>query len=127
MTTDLQPQGSEAVIVFAHGSRDPVWRQPVEAVAQRVRELQPAISVACAYLELCEPDLMHAADSLIGAGARQLVVLPLFIGVGKHAREDLPVLLAQLSSVHPDVKVTVRPAVGEDPGLIDAMARLAIG
>lgn len=126
MTTDFQAQGSEAVIVFAHGSRDALWRQPVEAVAQRVRELQPAVSVACAYLELCEPDLMHAAGGLIGAGARRLVILPLFIGVGKHAREDLPVLLEQLSNTYPDVTITVRPAVGEDLGLINAMARLAI-
>ncbi len=127
MTTDLQAPVSEAVIVFAHGSRDALWRQPVEAVAQRVRELQPACSVSCAYLELCEPDLMHAAAGLIGAGARRLIVLPLFIGVGKHAREDLPLLLEQLTSAYPEVTITVRPAVGEDLGLIDAMARLAIG
>ncbi len=127
MNTDLQSPSPEAVIVFAHGSRDPLWRQPVEAVAQRVRELHPASAASCAYLELCEPDLMQAADALIGAGARRLVVLPLFIGVGKHAREDLPVLLAQLSAAYPDVEIVLRPAVGEDPGLIDAMARLAIG
>ena len=26
------------VIVFAHGSRDPLWRHPVEAVAQRIAQ-----------------------------------------------------------------------------------------
>ena len=127
MTTQAQFLGTTAVILFAHGSRDPLWRRPVEAVAQRVCELDPTLAVACAYLELSEPDLTTAADALIRGGARQLTVLPLFLGVGKHAREDLPVLLEQLASAHPDVTITVRPAVGEDPGLIDAMARLAIG
>ncbi len=127
MSTELKFSGSKAVIVFAHGSRDPLWRRPVEAVAQRVRELQPAAAVACAYLEMSEPDLIQAADALIDAGARRVVVLPLFIGVGKHAREDLPRLIEQLAHAYPDVVISVRPAVGEDPGLVDAMARLAIG
>ena len=116
-----------AVVIFAHGSRDPVWRAPVEAVAQRVRELDPTLAVACAYLEMSEPDLISAANALIAAGARQLSVLPLFIGVGKHAREDLPKLLHQLVAAHPAVEFHVRPAVGEEPSLIEAMAQLAIG
>ena len=127
MTISSQSDGASAVILFAHGSRDPQWRRPVEAVAQRVRELEPTLAVACAYLELCEPDLHTAAEALVRSGARRLSVLPLFLGVGKHAREDLPLLLRRLASAHPDVAITVRPAVGEEPGLIDAMARLAIG
>lgn len=119
--------GAAAVVIFAHGSRDPLWRKPVEAVAQRVRELDPTLAVACAYLEMSEPDLLTAAGALIRAGARRLSVLPLFIGVGKHAREDLPVLMTQLAEAHPDVHFTAHSAVGEDPGLIEAMARLAIG
>ncbi len=119
--------GTAAVVIFAHGSRDPQWRAPVEAVAQRVRELDPTLTVACAYLEMSEPDLIGAANALIAAGAQQLSVLPLFIGVGKHAREDLPKLLRQLVRAHPAVDFQLRPAVGEAPSLIEAMARLAIG
>ena len=122
-----QPEGQRAVIVFAHGSRDPLWRAPVEAVAARVRELAPEIGVACAYLEMSEPDLVSAAGRLIDAGAREVSILPLFIGVGMHARRDLPALVQQLRSAHPQVRFEVRPAVGEDAGMVEAMARLATG
>ena len=116
-----------AVIVFAHGSRDALWREPVEAVAARVRELDPSLAVACAYLEITQPDLIEAATQLIAGGARRVSVLPLFIGVGKHARQDLPALIGHLREAHPLVLFEMRAAVGEDPAMIEAMARLAIG
>ena len=84
------------VIVFAHGSRDPLWRRPVESVAQQIAQRDPAAAVRCAYLELCEPDLPSAAAELVAQGATDVRVLPLFFGMGKHAREDLPLLMEQL-------------------------------
>ena len=57
------------VIVFAHGSRDAQWRLPIEAVANQIRQRPNLLSVRCAYLELCEPDLATATLDLIAAGA----------------------------------------------------------
>jgi len=115
-----------AVIVFAHGSRDARWREPVEAVARRITELKPGVAVACAYLELVAPDLPSAAGRLIGEGARALHVVPLFLGMGKHVREDLPRLVDELRAAHPEVAFSLAPAVGETPEVIDLLARVAL-
>lgn len=114
------------VIVFAHGSRDPLWRQPVEAVARRIAQADPQARVACAYLELSEPDLPSAAVSLINGGATHLRVLPLFFGMGKHAREDLPLLMQALAAQHPGVRCECLPAAGEDPRLAELLAQIAL-
>lgn len=114
------------VIVLAHGSRDPLWRGPIEAVAQRIAERAPGALTSCAYLELTEPDLSTAARALVQAGATRLRVLPLFFGMGKHAREDLPRLVAALRGEHPRLSVELMPTAGEDPRLIDLLARLAL-
>ena len=60
------------VIVFAHGSRDPLWRAPVETVVRSIRAADPSVLVEPAYLELCEPDLASAAVRVATAsmGAR---------------------------------------------------------
>lgn len=113
-------------ILFAHGSRDPLWRKPIEAVASRITELAPMVHVRCAYLELSTPDILASADELISLGINELTVLPLFLGVGKHAREDLPMLIAALRAKHPLVQINLRPAVGEDAQMIDLMARIAL-
>jgi len=117
---------SRGVILFAHGSRDPLWRLPIEAVADAIRQREPAALVCCAYLELCSPDLAQAATDLIAAGAREIRVFPLFLGVGKHAREDLPQLLAQLQATHPGVAVELMPTAGEHPQLTALMADIAL-
>ena len=114
------------VIVFAHGSRDPLWRAPVEAVARRIAEQAPAVLACTAYLELTEPDLPTAARTLVQAGATRLRVLPLFFGMGRHAREDLPQLLAALREQHPAIVIEQLPTAGEDPQLIDLLATQAL-
>jgi len=114
------------IIVFAHGSRDPLWRRPIEAIAASICATDPAVPVRCAYLELSEPDLAGAARELVAAGATRIRVLPLFFGMGKHAREDLPVLLDDLSEAYPDVRFEKLPAAGEDPRLTDLLARMAL-
>ena len=114
------------VILFAHGSRDPRWRDPMEAVAQQMREQEPGTAVMCAFLELATPDLAAAADRMIDNGAENLHVVPMFLGMGKHAREDLPELVAALRTAHPSVPVSVARAVGEEPEVTALLARLAL-
>ena len=116
---------SSAVVLFAHGSRDPLWRAPLEAVAQCIRKEHPGKPVACAYLELCEPDLPSAVRDLVDAGAQRVTVVPMFLGTGKHAREDLPLLVQQLRVDHPAVKFHVQQAIGEDPRMTALMANIA--
>ena len=114
-----------AIVLFAHGSRDPLWRAPLEAVAARIAAQQPGRPVACAYLELCAPTLPDAVAQLVAAGARQVAVVPMFLGTGKHAREDLPVLVEQLRASHSGVQFSVQTAIGEDPRMTALMAEIA--
>jgi sirohydrochlorin cobaltochelatase len=114
------------VIVFAHGSRDPLWRSPVEAIAQAIAAADPTVHTRCAYLELCEPDLPSAASDLVAHGVRRIRVMPLFFGMGKHAREDLPVLMQQLQQEHPQVVFERMATVGEDARLTALLAGMAL-
>ncbi|MGA8783929.1 MAG: CbiX/SirB N-terminal domain-containing protein [Polaromonas sp.] len=114
------------VVLFAHGSRDPQWRVPIEAIATYIRASQPDTPVCCAYLEICTPSLPDAATQLIAAGARQLRIFPVFLGVGKHAREDLPLLIEQLRAEHPGVPIELLPTAGEYERLTALMAEIAL-
>ena len=121
--TLVSPQHS--IILFGHGSRDPLWCKPIEAVAARMQRLQPDVHVRCAYLELSAPDLPTCASELIALGARSVGVVPMFLGTGRHAREDLPVLVDALRTQHPEVQFDLQPPVGEDPRLVQLLARIA--
>lgn len=114
------------IVLFAHGSRDARWREPVEAVARQVAALAPTARVVCAYLELVEPDLPRAVGALIASGCVAIRVVPLFLGMGKHVREDLPALLDGLRAAHPRATFTLARAVGEEPEVIDLLAKIAL-
>ena len=116
-----------AIILFAHGSRDPLWHKPIQAVAERINQRSPSTVVRCAYLELTEPNLPHVANDLVAEGATSLNVVPMFLGVGRHAREDLPALIQTLKTAHPAVDINCQPAVGEQDSLLDLLAEIALG
>lgn len=117
---------TKAIILFAHGSRDPLWHKPMEAVAVQIAAQAPDTPVACAYLELSTPDLPTVVDQLACSGATAISIVPMFLGVGRHAREDLPVLVAALQLKHPDLTFTLNPAVGENTKLVRLLADIAL-
>lgn len=116
-----------AVVLFAHGSRDPLWHAPIEAVAAQARRLAPDMPVLCAYLELTSPDLPAAIAALKDQNIQHIRILPMFLGMGRHAREDLPGLLDALRQTHPELELELLPAVGEHPAMTALMAQLATG
>lgn len=125
---DEQPPSPDqtGLILLAHGSRDALWRQPIEAVHQLVQAMRPDLPCICAYLDACAPDLPAATQTLIAQGVRHLIVLPLFLGTGKHAREDIPRLLDELRRQHPACRFDLQTAAGENPRVTSLLAQLAI-
>lgn len=115
-----------AVVLFAHGSRDPLWRRPIDAVAEEIRQQQPRMAVRCAFLELTAPDLPTVVEALVAEGHAVIRIVPMFLGVGRHGREDLPLLVSQLAQRYPALTLQLRPAVGEMAELVRCLARLAM-
>ena len=114
------------VVLLAHGSRDAQWHRPVLAVAARMATRAPAVPVRCAYLELSTPDLPTAVAELVNLGCPSIDVFPLFLGMGRHAREDLPRLLDGLRARFPATRLRTLPALGEDERVLDLLAQRAL-
>jgi len=98
----------------------------MQLVAEQVAQNAPDAAVECAYLELSAPDLATACQRLLDQGASTITIVPLFLGVGKHAREDLPLLVASLRVAHPTTVFELQGAVGEDSRLITLLAQIAV-
>jgi sirohydrochlorin cobaltochelatase len=112
---------SAGIVLFAHGSRDREWARPFEQLAAQLSR-KVAGPVALAYLELMRPPLDEAVSLLVAKGCTSIRVIPVFLGQGGHVKEDLPRLVAQARSAHPNVAITLEPPIGEQPAVIDAIA-----
>jgi sirohydrochlorin cobaltochelatase len=115
-----------ALILFAHGARDPEWADPMRRVCAAVREQAPELRVELAFLEFIPPDLRACAESLIAERCERILVVPMFIARGGHLKRDVPLLLEELRQRHPQTCFELAAAIGEAEPIVQAMARHAL-
>ncbi|MFE9018650.1 sirohydrochlorin chelatase [Streptomyces sp. NPDC007808] len=107
-----------ALVVVAHGSRDPRALSTVRALLDKVRALRPGLPVHLGHIELNEPLL---PDTLAALGTGEAILVPLLLSRGYHVKRDIPEMAAEA-----DVHARVAPALGPHPLLVEALhARLA--
>ena len=137
MTNPANNTVPQALILFAHGSRDPDWARPLHGLRDAVAALCPQLPVTLAFLEFMQPTLTQviaqlAGESSLGASGassqplqplRQLRLVPLFLAQGNHTRRDLAALIAQAQQDHPGLQIEVLPALGEVPAVMQALAQ----
>lgn len=116
-----------ALVLFAHGARDPNWAAPFQRLQQLIEVQLPDVTVSLAFLELMTPKLPELVDQLVRDGCRKVTVVPVFLGQGGHVLRDLPVLTAQLRQRYPALELNVVGAAGEDPAVLNAIAQYCIG
>lgn len=113
----------KAILLFAHGARDPEWAKPFEHLRDEVAGRIPGTTVQVAFLEFMQPALPDALDALIRDGVCEIDIVPAFMAQGGHLKRDLPELIDVARAKHPAVRFILRPALGEAPGVIAAMAK----
>lgn len=113
---------SPGAVLLAHGSRDPAWSMSLHAIAARLRASRPGHPTTLAFLELQEPDLSQACTDLIQQGVTQLTVIPMFLGLGRHLREDIPERVGRVRRAHPGVMIELAESMGESEMVRDAIA-----
>jgi sirohydrochlorin cobaltochelatase len=115
-----------ALILFAHGARDPEWANPMRRVQAAVRERTNGVPVELAFLEFMTPNLTESVTQLIADGADKLVILPMFIARGGHLKKELPEMLEVLRCTYPNVEFSLGGAIGEHDTVVQAMASAAL-
>lgn len=111
----------KAIILFGHGARDIRWREPFDRLLELWRTQHSGVPVELAFLEMMQPSLEEAVASLVGKGATELVVVPVFFGQGGHLRNDFPALLSACQEKFPQITLSSTPAVGEDLAVLQAI------
>ena len=115
-----------ALILFAHGARDPEWANPMRRVQAVIRQRMANIPVELALLEFMTPTLPERADELIAQGADKIVVMPMFVARGGHLKKETPEMIAALRAKYPNVEFALGNAIGEHEMVVQAMAAAAL-
>jgi sirohydrochlorin cobaltochelatase len=112
----------QAIILFAHGARDPEWAAPFRIVQQQLQAARPQVLVELAFQEFMAPSLEMAVSQSAAQGVTRIVLVPLFMAQGGHLKQDLPLLVGKIRERHPQLELQVMPAIGEAPEILRAIA-----
>lgn len=115
-----------AIVLFAHGARDPAWAAPLTAVADAIGRDAPGVAVRIAFLEMQSPSLPQVLDELATAGASRIAVLPVFWAAAGHVQTSLPPMIEAARVRHPAVRLSVLPVLSGLPGVVELIAREAV-
>lgn len=110
-----------ALILFAHGARDPRWAAPFQRLQTMTQASLPDVTVALAFLEFMTPSLPELAAQLVADGCTSITLAPVFLGQGGHVLRDLPVLAETIRANHPGLQFKIVNAVGEDETVLQAI------
>lgn len=106
-----------ALVVVAHGSRDPRTLSTVHQLLDRVREQRPGLPVHLGHIELNQPLL---PDTLASLGDAEAVLVPLLLSRGYHVKRDIPEMAAAAPA-----RTRVAAPLGPHPLLVETLyARL---
>lgn len=113
---------SRALVLFAHGARSAAWAAPFERLRALAAARVADCEVSLAFLELMAPSLPDEVAALAARGIQRISIVPVFLGLGGHLQRDLPALVERLRQQHPQLTIEVAGPVGEDAGVLAAMA-----
>ena len=113
------------IIIVDHGSRMPESNGLLECVAAAFAKKFAARwdIVEPAHMELAAPSIGDAFDRCIARGATKIIVVPYFLGPGKHWTHDIPRLAQEAAARHPGSTATVAGCLGLDDALLELLAR----
>jgi sirohydrochlorin cobaltochelatase len=121
-----------ANVLLAHGSRDPQWQAPFEAIAETIKKKDSENSdstkptrIELSYMELCEPSLEHVCEVLAQEGYQIINIYPLFFAAGRHLRIDVPLQLEKIEQKL-GVKTCLHCPVGQEESVQAAITQVIL-
>jgi sirohydrochlorin cobaltochelatase len=117
------------LILFAHGSRDPLWLETFQKLARELSAELGEDRVALAFMEFAGPTLIETLGKARADGTRSVKLLPLFLSAGGHVSRDIPRLVHGAGLRFPDMEIELLSPIGEHPSfsaLVGWVARTAL-
>ncbi|MDY7088764.1 MAG: CbiX/SirB N-terminal domain-containing protein [Actinomycetota bacterium] len=107
-----------AVVLVAHGSRDPRAAESTQALALAVRLAHPEWDVHATFLDHAGPRPLDVLRSLPG---RRAVLVPLLLTAAYHGRVDIPAVVDEAAGL--PVDVTLADVLGPSAALTESLVR----
>ncbi|MDD3295464.1 MAG: CbiX/SirB N-terminal domain-containing protein [Geobacteraceae bacterium] len=101
-----------AILLMAHGSRVSEANDAVHEIAKMVRDFAGYDIVEVSFRENHAPNIQQGIDACVARGAGRILLVPYFLYMGAHVREDLPREMEEARLRHPGVEMAMAGHLG---------------
>ncbi len=117
-----------AILLMAHGSRIPEANDAAREIAAMVKEITGYEIVEVSFREQHLPNIQAGIDACVAKGAERVLLMPYFLFIGAHVREDLPEEMAEAKKRYPHVEFAMGTHLGVHRKLAEVVVeRIAEG
>lgn len=118
---------NRSLIIVAHGSRRASSNEEVMALSEAVKVLKgnEFTNVSSAFLEFASPTLQESILVSIDKGMDEIVILPYFLASGNHVTRDIPQILQEIKTLHPQANIILKEHLGSAEGMVKLLAQMA--
>ena len=109
------------VLVIAHGSRAKETETALEDILSMVRAKMPDTVIECAFMEFSDRTIEKGVAALADKGVKKVKIVPYFLFMGVHMREDIPSMAAECAAKFPDIEIETGGPLGTDERLADIL------
>ena len=81
------------ILLVGHGSRQPYNKEVVCKLRDKYQEVMPDYHIEAGFMELVEPNIPTAFNTLKKTGVERIIVNPVFLAHGMHTKVDIPTIL----------------------------------
>lgn len=112
------PSSRPAVLLIGHGTRLAAGVSEFQLLSEQLQQALPDRTCLAGYLELAEPNVLDALETLWQQGFRRITALPALLMAAGHIKNDIPALINTFQAEHPGLNVAFGRDLGIHPHLL---------
>ena len=102
------------VLVIAHGSREKETESAMKAVLDIAAEKITGICIEYAFMQLSDRTVESGIAALAEKKVTEIKIVPYFLFMGVHMKEDIPNIVGECMKNYPDIKLVMGEPIGND-------------
>jgi len=117
----------KALILVDHGSKvDKANKLLIEIVNLLKKKQNTGFDfITYCHMELCRPTIEDAFEQAVNSGATEVIVHPYFLAPGIHSKTDIPDMVNEAASKHPNIKYRVTEPLGVHDKILEVVLERA--
>ncbi len=109
----------KAILLLGHGSKAKEANDTLRSVAETLRARNGYGCVQAAFLQMERPDFQEGFGEIASKGFNDIIVMPYFLYMGLHVKQDLPEEIARAKEKSPHINIRLARSLGFHDKLVD--------